>query len=363
MMTVFDAHCDAPSQMLRLRDFGKDNPRGQVDFPKMRRGGVGASFFAAYVPASLEGKDATDYALRLIDAARGQVLDNTDKAALATSASAVRNIAGSGRVAVMLGIENASALDGGDASVLLRSFYRRGVRYVTLTHSADNSYADSCTGKGRWGGLSPLGRRLVGEMNDIGMMIDLAHSSDDTMRDAISLTSAPLAYTHGCCRALASHRRNISDELMKGIADTGGIVCMSIYPCFLDDAFVKTLSESGLEEKSYIEDEFISDPSDPQKREAWFALTDELAALPRPGVSRVVDHIEHAVATVGIEHVGIGTDYDGIEVTAEGLEDISRFGLVTDEMRRRGFGRSDISKIASGNILRVLKEVRKCHKF
>ncbi len=363
MTTIFDAHCDAPSQMLRLRDFGEDNARGQVDFPKMRRGGVGASFFAAYVPAALEGRAATDYADRLIDVARRQVLANPDKAALAASASAVRNISGSGRVAVMLGIENASALDGGDASRLLKSFYRRGVRYITLTHSADNCYADSCTGKGRWGGLSPLGRRLVGEMNDIGMLIDLAHASDDTMRDVLSLTSAPVAYTHGCCRALASHRRNISDELMRGIADSGGVVCMSIYPCFLDDAFVRTLYESGLGEKSYIEDEFIRDPSDPQKREAWFALTDELAALPRPGVARVVDHIEYAVSTVGVDYVGIGTDYDGIEVTAEGLEDISHLGLLTDEMRRRGFGRRDISKIASGNILRVLKEVRKCHKI
>ena len=362
MMTVFDAHCDAPSQMLRLRDFGQDNARGQVDFPKMLRGGVRASFFAAYVPASLSGNAATDYAGRLLDETRRQVFANPDKAALATSASGVQEIVRSGRVAVMQGIENASALDGGDPVELLGSFYRRGVRYITLTHSADNAYADSCTGNGRWGGLSPLGERLVGEMNRIGMMIDLAHASDGTMRDVINRTSAPVAYTHGCCRALASHRRNISDELMKGIAGTGGVVCMSIYPCFLDDGFVKILGESGLEEKSYIEDEFIRDPSDPAKREAWYAVTDELAALPRPSVSRVVDHIEHAVSVVGVEHVGIGTDYDGIEVTAEGLEDVSRFGLVTEEMRRRGFSRRDISMIAGGNLLRVLKEVRKASK-
>ncbi len=362
MKTVFDAHCDAPSQMLRLRDFGKDNARGQVDFPKMLRGGVNASFFAAYVPASLSGKAATDYACKLLDTAAGQVLANPDKAAVAGSASAVRSIVRSGRIAVMLGIENASALDGGDSVELLKSFYNRGVRYITLTHSADNDYADSCTGGGRWGGLSPLGRRLIEEMNGMGMMIDLAHSSDATMRDVLGLTSAPLAYTHGCCRSLASHRRNITDELMRGIAETGGVVCMSIYPCFLDDGFVRTLGESGLEGKSYVEDEFIRDPSDPAKREAWYALSDELAALPRPGVARVVDHIEHAVSVAGVEHIGIGTDYDGIEVTAEGLEDISRFGLVFEEMSRRGFSRFDISKIAGGNLLRVLKEVRKAAK-
>lgn len=363
MRTVFDAHCDAPSQMLRLRDFGLDNARGQVDFPKMLRGGVGASFFAAYVPASLSGKAATEYACRLLDAADSQLTANPDKAAKATSASAVRNIIRSGRVAVMLGVENATALDGGDPVGLLKSFYRRGVRYITLTHSADNQYADSCTGKGRWGGLSPQGGQLVREMNGIGMMIDLAHSSDSTMRDVLQLTSAPVAYTHGCCRSLASHRRNITDELMKGVAETGGVVCMSIYPCFLDDAFMRILEESGLGEKSCIEDEFIRDPSDTEKREAWYELSDALAALPRPGVARVVDHIEHAVAVAGPDHVGIGTDYDGIEVTAEGLEDVSRFGLVLDEMRRRGFSRSDISKIAGGNLLRVLREVRKAAKI
>ncbi len=362
MMKVFDAHCDAPSQMLRLRDFGKDNARGQVDFPKMLRGGVGASFFAAYVPASLSGKAATDYACRLLDATDSQLIANPDKVAKATSASAVRRIVRSGRVAVMLGIENATALDGGESSELLKEFYRRGVRYITLTHSADNLYADSCTGNGRWGGLSPQGGQLVREMNGIGMMIDLAHSSDGTMRDVLRLTSAPVAYTHGCCRSLASHRRNISDELMRGVAETGGVVCISIYPSFLDDAYMRILEESGLGEKSYIEDEFIRDPSDPVKREAWYELSDELAALRRPGVARVVDHIEHAVSVAGVEHIGIGTDYDGIEVTADGLEDISRFGLVLDEMRRRGFGRSDISKIAGDNLLRVLGEVRKAAK-
>ncbi len=348
--------------MLRLRDFGLDNARGQVDFPKMKRGGVGASFFAAYVPASLSGREASDYAGRLLDTARRQVLSNPDKAALASSASGVKNIIRRGLVAVMLGVENASALDGGNPFELLKSFYKRGVRYVTLTHSADNSYADSCTGSGRWGGLSPLGRQLVAEMNRIGMLIDLAHASEGTMRDVLSLSSAPVAYTHGCCRALASHRRNITDELMRGIAAGGGVVCMSIYPCFLDDGFVKTLGASGLEEKSYIEDEFIRDPYDPEKRDAWYALSDELAALPRPSVARVVDHIEHAVSVAGVDHVGIGTDYDGIEVTAEGLEDISRLGIVTEEMRRRGFSTRDISKIAGGNLLRVLKEVRKSAK-
>ena len=356
-MTVFDAHCDAPSQMSRLRDYRLDNPDAQVDFPKMRRGGVGASFFAAYVPASLQGEDATRHARRLLDLLDVQMAANADIAAYARCAGGVVRNRRAGRISVLAGIENASALNG--SLDLLREFYRRGVRYITLTHSADNDVADSCTGSGRWGGLSPFGRELVPAMNHIGMLIDLAHSSDATMREVLGLSAHPVAYTHGCCRALAAHRRNIPDELIRAIADGGGIVCMSIYPCFLDDGFVRTLEASGLESQMSVEDEFIKDPGNPAKAAAWAAVRRRLEALPRPGVSRVADHIEHAVNVAGIDHVGIGTDYDGIEVTAEGLEDISKFGTLLDELRRRGFSRKEVSKIAGENLLRVLKIVRK----
>ena len=209
-------------------------------------------------------------------------------------------------------------------------------------------------------GLTDCGIAFVEEMERIGMLIDLAHSSDATMRDVLGLSEHPVAYTHGCCRALASHRRNISDELMRAIGERGGIVCMSIYPCFLDDAFVRTLEASGLQEEGEaVEAEFIKDPGNPEKAAAWAEIQRMLAALPRPSVGRVADHIEHAVNVAGVDHVGLGTDYDGIEVTAEGLEDISKFPALFDELRRRGFSRKEISKIAGENFLQVLKVVRK----
>lgn len=359
MMTILDAHCDAPSQMLRLRDFGKDNPGVQVDFPKMRRGGVSASFFAAYVPASLRGADATRHAESLLDACTGQVGENSDYVSIARTAEEVRSNCAEGRISVMLGIENASALEGGDAFELLGHFLGRGVRYITLTHSADNLVCDSCSGEGRWGGLSPLGKDLVQEMNRVGMLVDLAHSSEKTMRDVLELSSAPLAYTHGCCSALSAHRRNISDEIIRGIAQGGGVVCMSIYPLFLDCGFEKTLETSGLDENMCLEDEFIKDPSNPRKRAAWEEVLHELSLLERPTISKVVDHIEHAISVAGIEHVGIGTDYDGIEVTASGLEDISKLPMVFAEMRRRGYSESDVEMVAGGNLLRLLDEVER----
>lgn len=356
-MTVIDAHCDAPSQMSRLRNYRLDNPDVQVDFPKMLRGGVDASFFAAYVPASLEGEAASAHASHLLDILERQMSENSDIAAYARCSAGIGRNRQAGKLSVIACIENASALAGSIDK--LKEFYKRGVRYITLTHSADNDVADSCTGHGRWGGLSPFGRELVPAMNHIGMLIDLAHSAESTMRDVLTLSEHPVAYTHGCCRALASHKRNISDEMIRAISERGGIVCMSIYPCFLDDGFVRVLEDSGLEEKMSVEAEFIKDPSNPEKAAAWAEVRHSLAALPRPSVSRVVDHIEHAVAVGGIDHVGIGTDYDGIEVTASGLEDISRFGLIFDELSKRGFSRSDISKIAGKNMMNVLKTVRK----
>lgn len=356
-MIVLDAHCDSPSQMLRLRDFSIDNEFAQVDFPKMQKGGVDASFFAAYIPASKQGKEATEHAIRLLDVLDAQMQKSSDKLAYARCASGVRRNKAAGLSSILIGIENASAIE--ESFELLKYFYKRGVRYITLTHSADNQVCDSCSGNNSWGGLSPFGKKLIVEMNRIGMMIDLAHSSDAAMWDVLKLSSKPVAYTHGCCRALASHRRNISDDLLRALADNGGVACMSIYPCFLSDDFVKTLADSGLEEQMWVEDEFIKDPSNPEKLSAWIELQKELQALERPGISSVADHIEHAVSVAGIEHVGIGTDYDGIEVTAKGLENISMFPSLWLELKRRGFSQKELDLIAGKNLLRVMKEVRK----
>ena len=377
-MLVLDAHCDAPSQMLRLRDFGADNPRGQVDFPKMKRGGVDASFFALYIPAELPVDQAREHMWRLLAELERQVaaagLSAGDVRAagsgaagsgidvraarpavdvwLAGSASDVRANKAAGRLSILIGLENGSPI--GDDLSMISLLYERGVRYVTLTHSADNQLCDSCTGQGKWGGLSPLGREVVLEMNRVGMLVDVAHSSWKTIEDVLDLSTAPIVYTHGCCHALSAHRRNLPDSLLRGIAAGGGVVGMSVYPPFLSEEFCSVLAASRLEEKMWVEAEFIADPGNAAKASAWFKVQDELAMLPRPGVAKVVDHIEHAAAVCGIGGVGIGTDYDGIEVTADGLEDISKVGAIFAEMRRRRWPEADISAVAGENFLRLL---------
>lgn len=354
-MIIIDSHCDSPSQMLRLRDFSLDNHHAQVDFPKMRRGGIGGSFFALYVPASLEGESATRHAYALLRETQRQVAANSGEVAFAFSKADVENNSNNGLISILLGLENGSAIQH-DYSIL-EYLYSSGVRYVTLTHSQDNQICDSCTGKGSWGGLSPFGRETVRRMNSLGMMVDLAHCSDNTVRDCLETSYAPIVYTHGCCRALCNHRRNLPDDLIRSIAEKGGVLGMSIYPFFLDDESQRIFDESGLKNKSGIEDEFIADPSNPAKRLAWENLQDELARLPMPGVDRVVDHIEHAVELAGVEHVGIGTDYDGIELTAKGVENIALLPRVFEVLRTRGFSENDIRMIAGENWLNVMQKV------
>lgn len=359
-MIVIDAHCDAPSQMYRLCDFGSDNSHGQVDFPKMKLGGVDASFFAAYVPSSRSIENARTYVDELLSVVERQVSENPDKVAFADTSEMIKVNKSNGLTSIVLCIENASPI--GESVELLEKYYQRGVRYVTLTHSADNQVGDSCSGKRTWGGLSPFGKELVREMNRVGMIIDLAHASDETIRDVLEISSAPVAYTHGCCRALASHRRNLSDEFIRGIAAGGGVVGMSIYPCFLSDEFVATLAASGLEKKMWVEDDYIADPGNPEKLAAWWKVQEELAALPRPGVSRVVEHIAHAIEVAGADHVAIGTDYCGIEATASGMEQISAMPLVWKEMRRIGISESIIEKVAGGNLMRLMDAVSICKR-
>lgn len=357
-MFVLDSHCDTPSQILRLRDIGTDNTRGQVDFPKMRRGMVDGAFFALYTPSSLSHDGAMSAAMRLLSAVYDTLDANPDKAALALSpAQALRNKE-KGLLSVFLGMENGAPV--GKSLSLLRMFFRAGVRYMTLVHSADNDICDSCASiEKTWHGLSPFGREAVAEMNRLGMMIDVSHASDETFYDVIRYSASPVVATHSCCRALASHPRNMSDDMIRTLALHGGVIQINFYPVFLDDSFASILKNSGLEEKGEsVEKAFIASPGDNAKREAWYKIQDALMALPRPSYKRIVDHIDHAVSVAGIDHVGIGSDFDGIEVTPSGLDDISGMPLIFEEMKVRGYSPEDIAKVAGGNFLRVMEDVQ-----
>ena len=354
-MFVLDSHCDTPSQILRLRDLSLDNDHAHVDFPKLKRGGVDGAFFALYVPGNIETEEAFEYSQRLLEGVERAVEANSSSVAFATDSAQAFSNKQEGRFSVFLGLENGSPI--GNSFDRLKWFYDRGVRYITLCHSSDNQICDSCASKvKRWGGLSPFGKELVAEMNRLGILIDVSHISDASFYDVLKYSDRPVVATHSCCRALCPHPRNMTDDMIRSLASVGGVIQINFYPLFLDSGFAEVLSGSGLEEKGgYVEKEFINDPSDPLKRAAWNRIQDEIQALPRPSFKLIADHIDHVVALAGIDHVGIGSDFDGIEVTPEGMEDISMMPKLFEELRRRGYSETDLEKIASGNFFRILE--------
>lgn len=355
-MLVLDSHCDSPSQMMRARDFSKDNSWGQVDFPKLKAGKVDASVFALYNAPDLAPDEATRYTLDMLAHLYDQLDATEGDIELAFSSAEVLENKAKGQTSIIISMENGAPVQ--KSLSLLRMFYRMGVVCMTLAHNGDNEICDSCAGNHRWGGLSPFGKEVVKEMNSLGMIVDIAHCSDDTVRDCLEISRAPIVSTHSCCKALASHRRNLSDELLKAIADKGGVVQINFCPSFLKDSFDKDATANALcEHADTVEAEFIKDPRNPEKVAAWVAVQKELEALPRPSYKDVADHIDHAVKVMGIDHVGVGTDYDGILVAPEGLENVSKLPVLWDELRARGYSEKEIEKIAGGNFLRVFKEV------
>lgn len=359
-MVLYDSHTDSPSQLIRLRNMGIDNPLAQQDFPKMRRGGVSGSFFALYTPASFAPDQATRYALEMVSAVYDAVDENPDYAALAYSPEEARENAGKGLMSLFLGMENGAPIQ--ESLPLLRTFYRLGVSYVTLTHNGDNALADSAAEGTRWGGLSPFGRSVVKEMNSLGMMIDLSHASDATFWDCIKLSQAPVICSHSCCRALCGHRRNLTDEMLQVLGEKDGYVGINFYPAFLSDDFGKKTADAALlDEADAVEARFIEEPWNPVRVRAWLQVQERMQSeLWRPGVEAVADHIDHAVKMAGITHVGIGTDFDGITVGPKGLEDISKMGALWDELRRRGYSETDIERISGLNLMDVFQRVIDC---
>ena len=318
---ILDSHIDTPSAILRGRNVGIDNPEAHVDFPKMKAGGVDGAFFALYTPPEFEPDKATRYAMEMLSATYDACDENPDYAVMTFGPDEVAGNMKNGLISVFMGMENAAPIQ--ESLSLLRTFYRLGVSYMTLTHNGDNAVADSAAEGKRWGGLSPFGKQVVAEMNAMGMMIDLSHASDQTFWDCIKLSKAPVIATHSSCRALCSHRRNLTDEMLQALGEKDGYVGINFYPFFLSDQY-----EEG---------------------KPW-----------RPGVKEIVDHIDHAVKFAGIDHVGIGSDFDGIEVAPEGVENIAQLDAVWEEMRRRGYSEKDILKVSGQNLLDVWFRIVNC---
>jgi membrane dipeptidase len=348
---VLDSHCDTPIMLRRKGlDIGKRTDIGHVDLVRMKEGGVDASFFAIYVSNKWDPYECTFKALEAMASVYDMLGKYPHLASLATDAQTARKLKGQGKIAIFLGMENAGPLHK-DLS-LLRLFYRMGVRYITLTHAGNNEVCDSCaTKEKRWHGVSPFGRELVAEMNRLGILVDVAHISDEAFYDVLKYSTRPVVSTHSCCRALCDVPRNLTDQMIKDLAAQGGVLQINFNPPFLDKEYSLAV-DPLLDEYEEAESAYALDPDGSKER--MEKAKKALFALPRPSYKKVVDHIDHVVSLVGPDHVGIGSDFDGIEVCPEGLEDISRIPILTEELCARGYSFEDIQKIMGGNFLRLL---------
>lgn len=353
---VIDTHTDTPMAVMEMGlDLGKLQKDTDVDFIRMKKGGLDAIFLAVYVSHSQDTNRPSVKALELIDEIHNQVEKHPGLAELAFRAEDIRRIEGQGKRAVLIGLENGSPVEG--SLRLLRDYYRLGVRYITLTHNQNNDLSDSSTGeKPRWHGLSPFGEQVVKEMNRLGMLIDVSHISDEAFFDVLHLSQAPVLATHSCARALCGASRNMSDNMIKALAQKGGVIHINFFSEFLDEDYRK--KSEALLKKFEPQRRALKEKYKDKPNEFWpaFMALWRAEAPPPPGIDILIDHIDHVKRLVGAEHIGLGSDFDGASSYPQGLEDVSGFPLITYHLLKRGYTEEEIKKILGGNFLRLFEE-------
>lgn len=340
---VIDLHCDTP-MLFRdgSYDLGERNERGEVDIPRMREGGMTAVFFSVYTSATRNTElESAQEALEIIDSIYREVARHPEDLVMARGTADIEAANGDGRIAVLLGVEGGHMLNGSLA--VLRSLHRLGARYLTLTHSKDTAWAGS-SGSDANQGLTELGRDIIAEMNRLGMMVDVSHVSDQTFWDTLEASSAPVIASHSSARALASHKRNMTDEMIRQTAERGGVIHINYYNSFLDDAYAQRSRDWRAENPDG-------------------STAEKLAAIGRTPLDTLLDHFEHAIRVGGIESVGLGSDFDGVDgELPEGMEDISKIPAIEEGLARRGFKPSGIDKVLGGNSMRVFRDVEAAAK-
>ena len=367
VLTV-DTHADTP---LRMIEPGFDlaerhNPLdtgSKVDYPRMKEGGLDAIFFAAFVSQDIRDNEGNERAkalvLEMIDAVISSTEENSDLVGLALTPKDAYELERDGKRAIYLAIENGYPI--GDDLANIELFFNKGVRYITLVHSSNNDIADSATDSSgaEHNGLSAFGEEVVREMNRLGIMVDVSHASDDVFFDAIALSEAPIIATHSNARSVTEHQRNMSDEMLRLMAENGGVVQMTLLSSYLRDEPPNPERSAALEElRSSMKSVSEMSPEERAERRLAFNEINEKFPTPSATVKHVVDHIDHMVSIAGIDHVGIGCDFDG-GGGIDGVFDASEVMNITIELVRRGYSEEDIEKIWGKNVMRVFGEVQK----
>ena len=320
-----------PGRDLSKADIAEPVPKLMTDIPRLRQGGVGGQFWSVYTPSTMMGKEATRVTMEQIDTVHRMTERWPTVFQIARTADDIDRAFKAGRIASLIGMEGGHSIDNSLAA--LRMFHVLGAHYMTLTHSSNLAWADSATDKPVHGGLTKFGEEVVHEMNRLGMLVDLSHVSPDTMEDALRVTEAPVIFSHSSARAVCNVPRNVPDNILQMVAKNGGVVMVTFVPGFISQAVADFNAKPEAERKGMT--------------------------APRATLSQVADHIDHIRKVAGIDHIGLGGDFDGITEVVQGLEDVSKYPDLTAELLKRGYSDADVKKIIGQNVMRVLRQVEK----
>lgn len=358
---LIDGHNDllwelrkAREQGDELPDVGRGAPRLHTDLPRLEEGGLRGQFWSVYVPSDLtDPHAAVTMTLEQIDSLFSLVRAHPDRLELARTADDVERISRAGRVASMIGVEGGQSI--GCSLGALRILAGLGAGYLTLTHNDDTPWADSATGQRAHGGLTAFGEEVVRELNRLGVLVDLSHTSEDAMRQAIEVSRAPVLFSHSNGRALCDVPRNVPDDVIELVGRTDGVICVTFVPWFL------TVEGAAANAAEWVEIERVraAHPGDPDAVRTAMERYDEEQPVPASSVADVADHVDHIRRIAGIDHIGVGSDFDGSSRMPQGLEDVSRYPGLFAELADRGYADGELAKIAGRNVLRVMREAER----
>jgi membrane dipeptidase len=357
---VIDGHNDIAEKIREMfgNDFSKFDlaklppevlAKTHTDVPSLRKGHVGGQFWSVWVDPALPKHEAVTRVLEQIDTVKRMVARYPDTFQMALTAADVESAMKRGRIASLIGMEGGHSI--GSSLAILREMYRAGARYMTITHFLTTDWADSATDAPKHDGLAPFGVEVIKEMNRIGMIADISHVSEATMHDVLDVTKAPVLFTHSNARALLDHPRNVPDNVLKRLPANGGVVMVTFVPVYTSKA-VQKWEQDKAAEAARFKVAFIGNPEgEKAAMEAWIASN----ASPKATIAQVADHIDHIRKVAGIDHIGIGGDFGGVDTLPEGLENVSKYPALFAELVRRGYTEAELAKIAQGNVLRVMR--------
>lgn len=354
---LIDGHNDLPWQIRRKAnrdvwsiDIDRPQPDFHTDIPRLRAGMLGAQFWSVYVPASMQGREATRATMEEIDIVYEMIERYPDTFQLTTTADEVEAAFAAGRIASMMGIEGGHSIDSSLGA--LRMFHKLGVGYMTLTHSRNIPWADSATDTVGVDGLTEFGKEVVREMNRLGMLVDLSHVSPATMHDALDVTEAPVIFSHSSSFAMCNHVRNVPDDVLVRLAENNGVIMVTFVPGYISEE-TRLHGVKRNEERERLQ--ALPEATEDAVAEG-IAAWNEANPTPPATLAQVADHIDHIRQVIGVDYIGIGGDYDGISSLPVGLEDVSTYPMLTAELVRRGYSDEDILKILGRNVLRVMRD-------